>query len=152
MKKFLIALSLSTISLGGLSQTCEEREDKLLGALGALSAGYMYNTYAAIGAICDGFIADTYSQDAADEMLDNQKKLSDNLAKQLTDLIEKNVWLEKNDQDFMRASLLIIKGLKNQAQYFQDYMKNKSDQRKDKFEDQRKENWKQISKLMGLDK
>jgi hypothetical protein len=138
--------------MAGFSQTCEQREDKLLGVMGGLSAAYMYNTYAAVGAICDGFTGGTYTQESAGDMLDNQKKLADNLLNLLSELLTTNSLADKNDQDFMRTSIAVIKGLKNQAQYFQDYMKNKSDQRKDKYDEQRKENWKQISKLMGLDK
>jgi len=152
MKKILISALILFASLTSFSQTCEERQDKMLGAMGGLSAGFMYNTYAAIGAICDGYVGGTYEQANAEELLDNQKKLTENLLKLLDELLEKNYLPDQNDKDFMRSTISVIKGLQSQAQYFLDYIKNKTDQRKDKYESQRKENWKQISKLMGLDK
>jgi hypothetical protein len=149
MKKTLVFICL-LLSFNSFSQTCEEREDKLLGALGGLSAAYLYNTYAAIGAICDGYSSDTYSQSEAEQMLDSQKKLAENLLVLVNELLEEKIITEKSDQDFMRTSITIFNGLKAQAQNFQDYMKNKSDRRKEAYDEQRRENWKKISKLMGI--
>lgn len=56
-----IVVILFAISFCGHSQTCEEREGKLLELNGSLSAGFAYNTYAVIGALSDRRIKINYS-------------------------------------------------------------------------------------------
>ena len=150
MKKVIIIICVFTASLNAFAQTCEQREAKMLTTMGGLSAGFMYNTYAAIGSICDGYAHSTYAVKETNDLLQSQEQLISNLLGQLNELLTGHMLKDKNDEDFMRSVVKTVQGLKNQALYFQDYMKNKSDLKKNAYDDQRKENWKEISKMMGL--
>jgi hypothetical protein len=57
---------------------------------------------------------------------------------------------DKKDQDFAGSVINILNGLKKQAQLLEDYADNKSRQKQDAYENQRKQNWSAISKLMGI--
>ncbi len=151
MKKLFIAFCLVTGSFNVFSQTCEQREDKLLSAFGSFSAATLYNTYGVIGGIADGYAHDAYDVQTVNDLLDAQKKLADNLLKVLTDLKNDGALKDKADQDYSVSAIDILKGLKRQVQFFQDYIKNNNRQEKDDYEQQRKKNWKDISKLMGIE-
>lgn len=146
-----IAFCLMISFFSGFAQTCEEREDKVLDVLGGFSAGLLYNTYGLIGSIADGYAHDAYDLQSVNELLDAQKKLADNLVKVLDDLTNGNFLKDKKDGDYADSVINILKGLKKQAQLFQDYAKNSNSQKHYDYEDQRKKNWKDISKLMGID-
>jgi hypothetical protein len=150
MKKTIAALCLFIICQTAIGQTCEEREQKLLSALGGVSAGFMYDSYTAIGAICDGYVHEGYSAEQANTLLDVQKRLTDNIHKMLKGLVDGNMLKAQNDKDYIVSFLGVLTGLKQQSQYFQDYLKDKSDPNKIKYDNQRKENWKTIARLMGL--
>lgn len=151
MKKLLIGFCLLVASFNGFTQTCEEREGKLLEAVGSFSAGLLYNTYGVIGSIADGYARDVYNLQTVNDLLDAQKRLTDNLVKVLDDLKSGNFLKDKPDQDYAVSAVDILKGLKKQAQWFQDYAKTSNKQKQADYEEQRKKNWKDISKLMGID-
>jgi hypothetical protein len=151
MNKIVITLCLFAFSFPVFSQTCEQREDELLKTVGSFSAGLLYNTYGTIGSISDGFAHDVYDKETVNELLDAQKKLADNLVKVLEDLKTGGYLKDKSDQDYSASIITILKGLKKQAQLMQDYAKLKTQQKLDDYDTQRKENWKKISQLMGIE-
>jgi len=151
MRKYLIFLSLLGVSIGGFSQTCEEREKKLLEGFGGFSAGMLYNTYGLIGSISDGFTHEAYDAVTVSDLMDAQVKVANNLVKLLDDLINGGFLKDKKDQDFANSVINILKGLKKQAQLFEAYADNKSRQKQEAYEVQRKQNWSAISKLMGIE-
>jgi hypothetical protein len=55
------------------------------------------------------------------------------------------------DQEYAVSIITILKGLKKQAQLLEDYTDNKSRQKQEAYDAQRKQNWSAISKLMGID-
>jgi hypothetical protein len=139
-----------TTSTGSFSQTCEERENKLLEVVGGFSAGMLYNTYGLIGSISDGFVQDVYDPLTISDLMDAQKKVADNLVKMLEDLNSGEFLKDKKEQDYLSSVINILKGLKKQAQLLEDYADNKSRQKQEAYEAQRKQNWSSISKLMGI--
>ena len=150
MRKMIIVLILLTASTGSFSQTCEERENKLLEAVGGFSAGMLYNTYGLIGSISDGFVQDVYDPLTVSDLMDAQKKVADNLVKMLEDLNSGAFLKDKKEQDYTGSVINILKGLKKQAQLLEDYSNNKTRQKQEAYEAQRKQNWSAISKLMGI--
>jgi len=48
MKKIVLICTLAILSLNSFSQTCEEREEKLLATIGGVSGTMLYNTYVLI--------------------------------------------------------------------------------------------------------
>jgi hypothetical protein len=151
MKNFFIAICLFAASLNGFSQTCEEREYKMLEAVGGFSAGMLYNTYGLIGSISDGFAHDAYDALTISDLMDAQKKVADNLVKVLEGLKNGGYLKDKKDQDYAGSIINILQGLKKQAQLLEDYADNKSRQKQDAYDAQRKQNWSAISKLMGIE-
>ena len=151
MKKTVIILFLVIVSLNSFPQTSEERENKLLETLSAFSAGMIYNTYGLIGSISDGFIHDAYSAATVIDLMDAQKKLAGNLVTKLEDMQNGGFLKDKKDQDFAGSLINILKGLKKQAQLFEDYVANTSRKNQEAYGEQRKQNWSAICKLMGIE-
>jgi hypothetical protein len=151
MKKQIIFFLLIAVSMGCFSQTCEERENKLLEAFCGFSAGMLYNTYGLIGSISDGYTHEAYDEVTISDLMDAQIKVADNFVKVLEDLRKGGFLKDKKDLDFASSIINILKGLKKQAQLLEDYTDNKSRQRQDAYEEQRKQNWSAISKLMGIE-
>ena len=151
MRKQIIVLFVLMASINSFSQTCDERESKLLEGVAGFSAGILYNTYGLIGSISDGYTHEAYDAVTISELMDAQKKLADNLVKVLEELKNGGYLKDKKDQDFAGSVINILKGLKKQAQLLEDYADNKSRQKQEAYEDQRKHNWSAISKLMGIE-
>ena len=57
---------------------------------------------------------------------------------------------DKKEQDYAGSVITILKGLKKQAQLLEDYANNKTRQKQEAYEAQRKQNWSSISNLMGI--
>src|SRR5258705_13041564 len=151
MRKHIIILFLLIASISSFSQTCEERESKLLEAVGGFSAGMLYNTYGLIGSISDGYAHDAYDALTVSDLMEAQKKVADNFVKVVEELKNGGYLKDIKDQDFAASIINILKGLKKQAQLLVDYADNKSRQRQEAYDAQRKQNWSAISKLMGID-
>lgn len=150
MKKIFLILFIGVVSLKSFSQNCEERESQLLGAMGSLSAGFLYNTYGLIGSIADGYGHDAYKAATVTDLLNAQQKLADNVIELLEKMIKENVFKDQDDKDYMASSINIIKVLKSQVQIFLNFMNNKKQENLDAYDAQRNKNWKDLSKLMGI--
>jgi hypothetical protein len=150
MKKMILAICILGISFNSYAQTCEEREGKLLGVMGSLSAGFLYNTYALLGSISDGYAHDAYNAETATDLVNAQKQLADNMTSLLEKIIKDKAFKDKKDEDYLGACITIIKGLKAQAGYLVDLVKNNSQKNTNAYEEQRRKNWKDLSKLMGV--
>ena len=72
------------------------------------------------------------------------------MATMLENLVKGKYLTDSVDIQYANSAALILKGLKKQSELLLEYVKNKSKQKSDIYEDQRSKNWKDISKLMGL--
>jgi len=151
MKKVIIGILFLSFSLAIYSQSCERREGKLLEAFGSFSAATMYNTYSSIGSIGDGFGCEVYKSETVNDLLTAQKNLIDNLVKVIEDLINGNFLINQSDMDYANSTIYALNGLKKQSQLMLAYVKSKSQEDLKAYDDQRKKNWKDISKLMGIE-
>ncbi len=151
MKKFLVALCILATTSTGFAQNCEEREDKLLVLMGSLSAGFLYNTYGLIGSIADGYGHDAYNASTVTDLLTAQKKLADNMIALLEQKVNENIFKAESDKNYITTSVTIIKGLKTQIDQFLKLVKNKNQNNLDAYDEQRTKNWKDLSKLMGIE-
>jgi hypothetical protein len=150
MKKLLFTLIIFSTSFFSFSQTCEERENKMLEVFGGFSASMLYNTYGVIGSISDGYAHDAYDALTVSDLMDAQKKVADNLVKILEELKNGGFLKDTKDQDFAVSVINILKGLKKQAQLLDEYVNNKNRPKMEVYAEQRKQNWSAISKLMGI--
>jgi len=151
MKKYLLFIALIFVFQSSFSRTCEEREDKLLSAVGGFSAGLLYNTYGLVGSVADAFGKDAYTAETVTDLMNAQKNMADNIIKMLDGLIKDNALKDENDKNYVIATKEIIAGLKKQAELLADYAKTNSSQQQRAYEQQRQKNWKDISKLMGIE-
>src|SRR5712671_4901173 len=103
MRKNIIFLFLLIASISSFSQTCEQREGKLLEAVGGFSAGALYNTYLLIGMVWDE--KENYDTAIARQILDEQKNLSETLAKTMEELKNGGYLKDKKDQDFAGTAI-----------------------------------------------
>ncbi len=150
MKKIIFPFLLFFACFNSYSQTCEERESKLLSLMGSFSAGFLYNTYGLIGCIADGFEQGAYTATTVTDLLDAQKKVADNMTNSLEKMSSENVFLKQTDKEYVVALINIIKGLKIQSQLLLGIVKNKTQKNSIAYEEQRNKNWKDLSKLMGI--
>ncbi len=150
MKKIFIISCLLTASVVTFSQSCEERETKLLGSTGASLAGMLYNTYVLIGSICDGYKNNNNTVAKVNNLMNTQKKLIENLIKIMEELGNENILKAQSDKDFAATVIQLLKGLEKQAQLLLDYTTTKSKDTLDGFDEQGKQNWSAISVLMGI--
>jgi len=148
--KILLILSFA-FSLQASSQSCEEREGKLLELNGSLSAGFAYNTYAVIGALADGFGHEVYDKETIMDLFAAQRKMASNMVETLEGTVSKNIFKDQADKDYMTSLTSIVKNFITQIDLFQKYVQNKTQKNLDAFQAQRTQNWKQISKLMGIE-
>ena len=151
MKKYLLILAALFVFSNSYSQTCEEREDKLLSAVGGFSAGLLYNTYGLIGSVADAFGKDAYTAETVTDLMNAQKNMADNIIKMLDGLINDKALKDENDKNYVIATKDIIAGLKKQAEILVNYAKTNNNQQQKAYEQQRQKNWKDISKLMGIE-
>jgi len=151
MKKIVIAFAMLALSFSGFSQTCEEREQKLLESIGTLSAGFFYNTYGLIGSLADGYEHDAYSADAVTDLLDAQKKLAENMIIFLQKMLSDNIVKEQKDKDYMNTSVTLLKGFKTQIDLLLNLVNNKTQKNINAYEEQRKKSWKELSRMMGME-
>lgn len=150
MKKLLLPLFAICLAIPGYSQTCEEREDKLLGMMGSLTAGFLYNTYAVIGSIGDGYGHDAYNAATVTDLMNAQKKLADNMIGLLEKTISDGAFKDQADKDYLSSTVSIIKGLRLQVERFLLIVKKNNQKNIDAYDEQRNKNWKDLSKLMGI--
>ena len=150
MKKLLTLFSICLLLQVAKSQTCEEREKELLSTIGSFSAGFLYNTYGVIGSISDAFVHEAYDTQTVNDLLNAQNNMLAHMATMLENLVKGKYLTDSVDIQYANSAALILKGLKKQSELLLEYVKNKSKQKSDIYEDQRSKNWKDISKLMGL--
>lgn len=151
MKKLIIILCIFALPAFVNAQTCEQRESKLLETLGSFSAAFLYNSYGMIGGVADGYGTNTYTTQKVNELMDEQATLIDNLVKVLNDLKSGGFLKDKQDVDYVNTANSILNGLKRQTALIKSYVASKSDQNWNSYDEQRKKNWKDIAKLMGIE-
>ncbi len=151
MKKIFTIFCFILLTLNSYTQTCEEREGKMLTIIGGFSAGLLYNTYGVIGSVADGFMKDAYTGETVTNLMNAQKAMADNFIKMMNNNLKENVFTKEADITYMKSAIEIIKGLKLQAGFLIDLTEVNSNKKRDEYETQRQKNWSSISKLMGIE-
>jgi hypothetical protein len=151
MKKIIIAIAFISISHLTFAQTCEEREIKLHSAIGSFSAGLLYNTYGLIGSVADAFEKNAYPPETVTDLMNAQKNMADNLIKMIDGLIKENIIANEKQKNYIASAKDVIEGLKKQAEIQAEYARTNSNRQQKAYAEQRQKNWKDISKLMGIE-
>jgi hypothetical protein len=148
MRKIFL-LFLLMLSLESFSQSCEEKETKLLQVVGGFSSALLYNTYGLIGSIGDAYVKDAYTAEMVESLMTAQQKMTGGLLLMLNNLVKDSV-LKDADRDYAMRAVSILTGLKDQALLLQEYAHTSNEKKQQAYEDLRKKNWSAICKLMGI--
>lgn len=148
MRKILPALLL-IISVNSFSQTCEEKETKLLHAVNGFSSALLYNTYGVIGSIADAYVKNAYNASMVNNLMSAQKTLADNLIMVLNNLVKDSV-IRDSEKDYALGAIAVLDGLKIQAGLLQEFSSAGGEKKQEAYEEQRKKNWSTICRLMGI--
>ena len=151
MKEIITVFTMLAFSFTSFSQTCEEREQKLLESIGTLSAGFFYNTYGLIGSLADGYEHDAYSASTVTDLLNAQNKLAGNMIIYLEKMVSDNILKDQEDKDYVTSSANLLKGFKTQIGLLLTLVNSKTQKNINAYEEQRNKNWKELSRMMGID-
>lgn len=149
--KHLLLISCMAFSIHVTAQTCEERETKLLELNGSLSAAFMYNTYAVLGSLADGFGHEVYDKETITDLMAAQRKMASNMVNVFEKILMDQILTVEDNRDYIRTTIVIVKSFITQIDLFQKYVQNKTQKNLNAFQAERTSNWKQLSKLMGID-
>ena len=151
MKKIICCFVILVFSYQSFSQqNCDESERNSNAIIAALSAGFLYNTYALIGSLADGYESNAYDDATLVDLLDAQKQMARNMStlfeKQETD---PNLQ-ELGRKEYLRSVTTIIKEFELQMNLLVKMVQNKSRKNIEAYTTQRRKSWTDISKLMGV--
>ena len=150
MKKIILICILAILSFNSFSQTCEEREEKLLTTIGGVSAIMLYNTYVLIDVAKDAFLNKTYETEKVTQLMNSQKAMADILIKIFEDNLKEKAFSKEDDKNFIESLTESIKGLKNQAVLLLKITEDNSASNTEAYTKQKEKNWTAISTLLGI--
>jgi len=130
-------------------KSAEER-DRLLEALGTLTAAHYFQTYLNIGFIADGKTRGTYTDRDARKVLDSVLSLVNSAERQL-DALEK-IDLSGGDRARLVELQAVSALLRQQGKELLAYWDTGKDENAARYENLRQTAWASILKLMGSDK
>lgn len=150
MKKIILICTLAILSFNSFSQTCEEREEKLLTTIGGVSAIMLYNTYVLIDVAKDAFLKKIYETEKVTQVMNSQKGMFDFLIKTFEDNLKEKAFAKEDDKNFIESLTESIKGLKNQAVLLLKITEDNSASNTEAYTKQKEKNWTAISTLLGI--
>lgn len=150
MKKIILICILAILSFNSFSQTCEEREEKLLTTIGGVSAIMLYNTYVLIDVAKDAFLKKIYETEKVTQVMNSQKGMFDFLIKTFEDNLKEKAFAKEDDKNFIESLTESIKGLKNQAVLLLKITEDNSASNTEAYTKQKEKNWTAISTLLGI--
>lgn len=150
MKKTCIVFLLILLSFTGFSQTAQQRENKLLGAIGLLTKNYLYNTYLTIGAVADGSVKDVYGDSLVVDLMNEQISIINSTKESFNGLITSKSLIDKNDEEFIKSLLPLLDGLAAQAKALIGVVKTGDSNYSTTYSTKRKENWKRICEALDI--
>lgn len=150
MKK-TISLALGLLLFGMISAPAGAKSHKglMLETIGMLSGQGIYLTYVAIGSMADGYAKKVYKKKQASQLLKVYSNMALKAQKQLLKL-KKEKAIKGSNLSSVEQLAETFEVLSDQALAFRDYLETGDSAKVDVYESKRKEAWKQISALLGL--
>lgn len=127
----------------------KEERDLHLNAIGAFSAGFVLQSYGYIGVLADAMSKDVYSPDLVRTMLAETITYLRNIRSQLDKYRDSNL-VTQSDLKFIQSMTEIIDLLIAEAQALSSFANSKSVDDLKKFEEARKNAWKNIRKTFSI--
>lgn len=168
LKKFVKTAGLSTIFLAALmwlpaaplaaqdgsgpaaAQANQERESLHLTTIGAFSAGFVLQSYGYIGVLADTLSKEVYSPELVISMLGETTSYLRNISAQLKKYQTNPNLVAAGDRKFIASMMEIVDHLIAEAEALSSFAKTKSADDLKKFEEARKNAWKNIKKTFGM--
>ena len=145
---FAVAL---LVAAGAMRAAAADKPVTIEEALGAAVGAALYNTQVVIGITADSFTKQVYTSDETKTIVKEQKSLLNTLGSYASALID-NPSVEEADKAAMRDILACIGKLNSTADALIAYVDDASDANAQDFQTKRKDSYKSISDLLGLDK
>ena len=98
-----------TTSASSTTQTCEQRESRLLSSYGTISAVAVYNTYITVGGITDLWTAKAYEDERVKTLFDEQKSMLTTLSDDLDKLVRDKALKSQDDIYYIQELNKIVK-------------------------------------------
>lgn len=131
------------------SLLAKEERDLHLNTIGAFSAGFVLQSYGYIGVLADAMSKDVYSPDLVRTMLAETVTYLRNIRTQL-DKYRNSGLVTNSDLKFINSMTEIIDLLIEEAQALSSFAKSKSADDLKKFEEARKNAWRNIRKTFSI--
>ena len=147
----LFSLTIGYISAPGNVPAQNEAapaDDGKLTAIGGLAAGYVYNSYIAIGAIGDGFGKDVYTPEQVQSLTNDIVNMMDVVKKQILG-VQPNV--AKADQVFIDDVFDVLGLLQEQARQLNKFSQSRTNADFQAYDKARTKVWPKIQKLLGIE-
>ncbi len=155
MKRLTVLLiALLCIGSTGLSTPTQARDRHtglLLETIGVLSAQGVYLTYTSIGTLADGHAKGNYKDDFSVKLLNEYNALSRSSIKQLNKLLSSGV-LGQTDVTFVAKLIQTFELLTAQSNGYKNYILTQNKAHLKVYSEKRREAWKNIAELLGLNK
>ena len=131
--------------------TSARQKTVLLKTIGVLSAQSVYLTYTSIGSCADGHAKGNYKDDFAARLLKEYNVFNKASIKQLNSLLSSGV-LGSQDVQFVSKLIETFELLQAQANGYRNYILTRKLAHKRIYSRKRKQAWRNISELLGLNK
>jgi len=141
---FSLLLLLNTVS-------AQSDKDAALETLGASGGLLLYNTYIAIGAIGDAYAGNSYEATYVKDITKEQIASIEAVIAQYNKLLSSGFLTDPEDKSFVGDIVMTLGYLKSEAKYLGDYADTNSESDSEKYQYNREEAWKKISKLLQLE-
>ena len=124
----------------------EARAERLLEALGGLSAAHLYQSFLNLGLLADSVEGDVYTRAEAEKMLSTMLGLMDQVDDHLQSL--KDAGLDRDDQRSVENLRKVSTALRAQAEALRAYWKTDGKDEESRYHAAREEAWAALRALM----
>lgn len=104
-----------------------------------------------IGSASDSYIGKCYEADFVKDVAQEQINSAELMIEQYNKLLASGFLSDPSDKSFVEDIVVTLGYIKNEANYLKAYVESGSDADVQKFEYNRDEAWKKISKLLGFE-
>ncbi|UQZ89438.1 hypothetical protein C4J81_09595 [Deltaproteobacteria bacterium Smac51] len=143
------AASLSAQSGQGAAPMADEKDILHLNTIGAFSAGFVIQSYGYIGVLADAMSKGVYEPELVRSMLSETISYLRNVNTQLQKY-QSGSLIASGDRKFIASMMEIISQLIAEAEALSSFAQTKSKEDLARYEDARRDAWKNIKKTFGM--
>jgi hypothetical protein len=148
VRLFLPALLLLGPVPSGLCVT--DSQEVLLQTTGALCAQGLYLTYTSVGTLADGYVKKVYDKNTTNQYLSAYIEIIKRIRDQLGKLQQSGALKDQADSAFVAKVLTTYELLSGEATAFQSFLSSGAQDDVDVYTSRRKDAWKNIQEILGI--